>query len=47
MRTQQEASKIETQLEDVKSEKAKLHNEVQVREEKIKQLEQENSELKG
>ena len=44
--TQQEASKTLTQLEDTKSEKAKLESEVQVREEKITQLEQENAELK-
>lgn len=46
VQTQQEASKTLTQLEDEKSEKAKLHSEVQVREEKITQLEQENAELK-
>ncbi len=44
--SQQETSKIKTQLEDVKSEKTKLTSEVQVRDEKIKQLETENSELK-
>lgn len=46
VQTQQEASKTLTQLEDEKSEKAKLQSEVQVREEKITQLEQENAELK-
>lgn len=44
--TQKEASKTLTQLEKEQSEKAKLHNEVQVREQKITQLEQENAELK-
>ena len=46
VRAQKEASKTLTQLEDVKSEKAKLQSEVQVREEKITQLEKENAELK-
>lgn len=46
IRTQEEASKTLTQLEDEKSEKAKLQSEVQVREEKITQLEKENAELK-
>ena len=45
-RTRQEVSKTLTQLEEEKSEKAKLHSEVQVREQKITQLEQENAELK-
>ncbi len=44
--SQKEASKTYTQLEEEKSEKAKLHGEVQVREQKITQLEQENAELK-
>ena len=44
--TQKEASKTLTQLEAEKSEKAKIHSEVQVREQKITQLEQENAELK-
>lgn len=46
VQSQKEASKTLTQLEDTKSEKAKLHGEVQVREQKITQLEQENAELK-
>ncbi len=44
--SQQETSKTKAQLEDVKSEKAKLQSEVQVRDSKITQLEQENAELK-
>ena len=46
VKTQEEASKTLTQLEKEQSEKAKLHSEVQVREQKITQLEQENAELK-
>ena len=46
VQTQKEVSKTLTQLEEEKSEKAKLHSEVQVREQKITQLEQENAELK-
>ena len=46
VQTQKEASKTLTQLEKEQSEKTKLHSEVQVREQKITQLEQENSELK-
>ena len=46
VQTRQEVSKTLTQLEKEKSEKAKLHGEVQVREQKITQLEQENAELK-
>lgn len=46
VKTQEEASKTLTQLEKEKSEKAKLHGEVQVREQKITQLEKENSDLK-
>lgn len=46
VQTQKEASKTLTQLEKEQSEKTKLHNEVQVREQKITQLEQENAELK-
>ena len=46
VKTQEEASKTLTQLEKEQSEKTKLHSEVQVREQKITQLEQENSELK-
>lgn len=46
IQTKEEASKTLTQLEKEKSEKAKLHGEVQVREQKITQLEQENAELK-
>ena len=46
VQAQKEASKNLTQLEEEKSEKAKLHSEVQVREQKITQLEQENAELK-
>lgn len=45
--SQQETSKIESNLEDVKSEKQKLLKETQLKEEKILQLEKENSELKG
>lgn len=47
VKSQQEASKTKAQLETVSEEKTKLNSEVQVKEEKIKQLEQENSELKG
>lgn len=46
VQSQKEVSKTLTQLEEEKSEKAKLHSEVQVREQKITQLEQENAELK-
>ena len=46
VKTQEQASKTLTQLEKEQSEKTKLHSEVQVREQKITQLEQENSELK-
>lgn len=46
VKTQEEASKTLTQLEKEQSENTKLHSEVQVREQKITQLEQENSELK-
>lgn len=45
--TQQEASKTKTQLETITQEKTKLNSEVQVKTEKIQQLEQENAELKG
>jgi peptidoglycan hydrolase CwlO-like protein len=47
VKSQQEASEIKSQLETVSSEKEKLNTEVQVKEEKINQLEKENSELKG
>lgn len=46
VQTRQEVSKTLTQLEKEQSEKTKLHNEVQVREQKITQLEKENAELK-
>lgn len=46
-KSQQEASKTKAQLEDAKSAKSKLNSEVQVRDEKIIQLEKENAELKG
>ena len=45
--SQQEASKNKAQLETITEEKTKLNTEVQVRDEKIQQLEQENAELKG
>ena len=47
VKSQQETSKTKTQLEEVKSEQTKLNSEVQVRDEKIIQLEKENAELKG
>lgn len=47
VRSQQETSKIKTQLESVKSEKEKLVTESQSKDAKIQQLEQENAELKG
>lgn len=46
VKSQQEASKIKSQLEEVSSEKQKLQNEVKLRDEKIQQLEKENSDLK-
>lgn len=45
--SQQEASKTKSQLETITEEKTKLNTEVQVRDEKIQQLEKENAELKG
>lgn len=45
--SQQETSKIKTQLESVKTEKEKLVTESQDKDAKIQQLEQENAELKG
>lgn len=45
--SQQEASKIKTQFEQVESEKIKLEADIQSKVEKINQLEQENAELKG
>ncbi len=45
--SQQEASKNKAQLETITEEKTKLNTEVQVRDEKIQQLEKENAELKG
>ena len=45
--SQQEASKTKAQLETITEEKTKLNTEVQVRDEKIQQLEKENAELKG
>lgn len=45
--SQQEASKTKAQLETITDEKTKLNSEVQVKAEKIQQLEQENAELKG
>ncbi len=44
--SQQEISKTKTQLETITKEKTKLDSEVQVRDEKIQQLEQENASLK-
>lgn len=46
-KSQQEASKTKAQLEAITQEKTKLNTEVQVRDEKIQQLEKENAELKG
>lgn len=45
-KSQQEASEKNTQLEEVSSEKQKLQNEVKLRDERIQQLEKENSDLK-
>lgn len=45
--SQQETSKTKTQLKEVQSEKTKLDTDIQVKAEKIHQLEQENAELKG
>lgn len=45
-KSQQETSKTKAQLEITETEKAKLAKEVQLREEKITQLEQENASLK-
>lgn len=45
-KSQQETSKHKAQLEEVSSEKQKLQNEVKLRDEKIQQLEKENSDLK-
>lgn len=45
--SQQEASKTKAQLETITTEKTKLNSEVQVKSEKILQLEKENAELKG
>ena len=47
VKSQQEASKTKAQLEASTEEKTKLNTEVQVRDEKIQQLEKENAELKG
>lgn len=47
IRSQQETSKIKTQLESVQSEKDKLETESKSKDAKIQQLEQENAELKG
>ena len=47
VRAQKEASKTKAQLETITEEKTKLNTEVQVRDEKIQQLEKENAELKG
>jgi uncharacterized protein YoxC len=44
--SQQEAIKIKSNLQEVKSQKEQLATEVQTKEQKISQLEQENSELK-
>src|SRR5690606_28291168 len=44
--SQSKISEINTQLEDVKSEKLKLSDEVKLKDEKIQQLEKENSDLK-
>ena len=46
VQTQQEASKTESQLKEVSSEKEQLATVVQEKDAKIQQLEQENSELK-
>lgn len=45
-KSQQETSKHKTQLKEVSSEKQKLQNEVKLRDERIQQLEKENSDLK-
>lgn len=45
-KSQQETSKTKAQLETVTEEKTKLNTEVLVRDEKIQQLEKENSDLK-
>lgn len=47
VKSQQETSKTKAQLETITEEKTKLNTEVQVRDEKIQQLEKENAELKG
>lgn len=47
VKSQQETSKTKAQLETITEEKTKLNTEVQVRDEKINQLEKENAELKG
>lgn len=46
VKSQQEASKTKAQLEEASSEKQKLQNEVKLRDERIQQLEKENSDLK-
>lgn len=45
--TQKEASKIKSQLKIAESAKERLDEETRIKEEKIQQLEKENSELKG
>lgn len=45
--SQAKISEIESHLEDTTSKKLELQKEVQLRDERIQQLEQENAELKG
>ena len=47
IRSQQETSKIKTQLNEVNSEKAEIEKSLTEKDAKIQQLEQENAELKG
>lgn len=46
-KSQQEASKIKSQLKDIESQKQAVQNESAQKDARIQQLEQENSELKG
>ncbi len=46
-KSQQETSKTKAQLKESETEAESLKKEVQVRDEKLQQLEQENAELKG
>jgi len=47
VKSQQETSKIKSNLEEITSEKQKAEQALKLKEEKINQLEKENSELKG